>query len=73
VNLVVGSGYLISGLGQLIVGIIADNVLQAAIGGGLLLCGFPWIITAVYLLRKRRSAASGPQPGTDSPVPRTYD
>jgi uncharacterized membrane protein len=56
--LILGGGYLIVGLGEL-AGWLAGGKTWLAVGWGLyFLCGTPWYITAVVLLKQRHNAAS---------------
>jgi uncharacterized membrane protein HdeD (DUF308 family) len=51
-----GGAWLIGGLGDLVYGIVAGEVLAIALGSIFLLCGVPWYITAIALLRRRAVA-----------------
>jgi hypothetical protein len=57
-----GGGWLIAGLGDLVTGIVAGKVLFIVLGSIFLLCGAPWYITAMVLLRRRRTVVSAKFP-----------
>lgn len=56
--LILGGGYLVLGLGGLAGGLAGGKIWPAVLGGLYFLCGTPWYITAVVLLKQRHNAAS---------------
>jgi membrane protein implicated in regulation of membrane protease activity len=56
--LIIGGGYLIAGLGGLAFWLASGKIWLAVGWGFYFLCGTPWYITAIVLLKQRHSATS---------------
>jgi hypothetical protein len=51
--LIIASGWLLAGLSGLITNVLLGRILLVVIWALYLVCGIPWYITAVVLLRRR--------------------